>query len=92
MASKNDPRVGVLMHEVLRMMFHVNTCWKKDCILYLNSFTHNPSSSSVTYRNLIKGGYLAEYEPVYPKVHSKSLYGLQNKSIDEVRNAISEKL
>ena len=92
MASKNDPRVGVLMHEVLRMMFHVNTCWKKDCILYLNSFTHNPSSSSVTYRNLIKGGYLAEYEPVYPKVHSKSLYGLQNKSSDEVRNAISEKL
>ena len=92
MTSNKNHRVGVLMHEVLRMMFHVNTCWKRDCIMFINSYTRNKHSSSNTYRKLIKGGYLAEYEPVYPESHEKSLYGIQNKSNEKVTEAISEKL
>lgn len=83
-------RIGKRMRYFLIMMFNVYGCWKGDSQLYLDSFTGNRKTSNSVYRKILKYGLIEEFDPVYPQ--SNSLYGLDKKSVEEVKGLVQEKL
>ncbi|MBR2760424.1 MAG: hypothetical protein IKD66_04555 [Solobacterium sp.] len=83
-------KAGRAVLNFLNHMFNINTCWRKDAMLYLQ-YEHygSQSTASQTYSRILEQGLIMEYEPITPS-YEKSMYGVSKLDEEEIEKAAKD--